>query len=575
MELSNIEELKSYNLQENTIVKTLGYYNALDGGGATYLITNSNSLTFEADDSFVIDLDSGLKAKMVIENNTVNIKQLGARCQDKLNIKYDIKDYIQRYLNFLNSELYHIKLYIPSGVWYCSECDMSRAKGFDIYGDKGLIQEYPNCTVISSFKDSQSYILSLGNGIKPVYNWHLDGITFSTNDYLYDNETKGFLPNLTKSLSDSALILWYACFGLSEEIEFDGIVGRCMRIRSCWENFFEIININNVSSDAAIVFDTIDTSLNAAANCTDSEFKTLRFERITGDCISFENNCQASGIHFGNINFEPSKHEIPSNTYYDDVSKFSGQSKALFTFKDGVSISIDNIQCNNLSYRYYSRNSINYIYDTIFEISTINGEVAVNLSKLIVHYAKKTTNLILQKNENTALKSNINISETINETDYDLICNVNGFPRLSAKHIKIYLKADTSGIFIPFYQNLKIESTHTRGLLYYDSDCENELNLAVRPIKNVSSRTKFFGQFYLANSKMYINAKIELGQIFQGYIVNKDLSVVSNFDLLGTGNYKTYEVNFNEANRLLGELVYIGSRSNTNNVEASFNGYIN
>lgn len=89
------------------------------------------------------------------------------------------------------------------------------------------------------------------------------------------------------------------------------------------------------------------------------------------------------------------------------------------------------------------------------------------------------------------------------------------------------------------------------------------------------SRAKFFGEFYLANSKMYINAKIEIGQTFQGYIVNKNLSVVSNFNLLGTGNYKTYEINFNEVNALLGELVYIGSRSNNNNVEASFNGYIN
>lgn len=40
MELLNIEELKSYNLQENTIVKTLGYYTAPDRGGATYLIMN-------------------------------------------------------------------------------------------------------------------------------------------------------------------------------------------------------------------------------------------------------------------------------------------------------------------------------------------------------------------------------------------------------------------------------------------------------------------------------------------------------------------------------------------------------
>ena len=527
------------------------------------------------DESFVIALDNGLKAKLIIKNNTINIKQLGARSQDTSNTKYDIKEYIERYLAYLDTQLYHVKLYIPSGIWYCSECDLVRAKGFKIYGDDGLQENYARSTVISSMNDNQEYIFKVGNNIKSTNNWGITGITLSANDYTYDTDTKGFLPSKTKTITDATLVLWYACFGLSEQLQFDGIIGRCMRVCSCWENFFGIINIQNVSSDSAIVFDTVDTSFIAEANITDSEFKTIRFERITGNCITFESNCAVSGVHFGNINLEPSKHEIESNIYYDDISAFEGESNAIFNFKGGASISVDNIQCNNLSYRYYTRNDINYIYDTIFKVSTTTEEVIANLSKLIVHYAKKITNAILQENPNSQLKSNIKISETINSTDYDLICNVSGFPNIDVKNMKNYLKANSSGRFIPFYKNVKREGTHTQGLLYYDPDCNNDLNLAVKPLKNVTSRAKLFAQFYLADTKMYIIAKIPTDETFEGYVISEDLVTMSNFDLVGTGSYTVYEIDLTSISSLLGKLVYIGSRSNTNNVDTSFNGYIN
>ena len=571
--ISNIEKLKKAKVKENEVVNTLGYYKAFDGGGATYLITNDNTLTI--DESFAIGLDNGLKAKLIIENNTINIKQLGARNQDMSDAKYDIKQYLQRYISYLDTQLYHIKLYIPSGVWYCSACDLTRVKGFDIVGDKGLIEGYPNCTVITSLNEDQEYVFRLGNGLKPTNNWHLDGITLSSNDYKYDETTRGFLPSNTKTITDALLILWYACFGLTEQLEFDGVIGRCLRICSCWENFFGIINVQNVSSDSKIVFDTVDTSFIAEANITDSEFKTLRFERITGDCITFESNCAVSGVHFGNINLEPSKHEIESNTYSDDISAFEGVSNAIFNFKGGASISIDNIQCNNLSYRYYTRNDINYIYDTIFKVSTTTEEVIVNLSKLIIHYAKKITNVILQKNPNSKLKSNISVSEIINTTNHDAICNVKGFPRISTGNSKIYSKPRIEGRFIPFYENLKIETTHTEGMLYYDSECENDLSLAVKPIKLAIGRSKLFANFYLSSTIMYIIAKIPEGSTFEGYIISEDLTAVSNFDLVGTGAYLPYKLDLSAIESLLGKKVYIGSRSNTNDIDASFNGYIN
>ena len=57
--------------------RTLGYYEPGDGGGAIYNIVEDNTLI--DDGGSVHDLDNGLKAKIVIENNTVNLATMGLK----------------------------------------------------------------------------------------------------------------------------------------------------------------------------------------------------------------------------------------------------------------------------------------------------------------------------------------------------------------------------------------------------------------------------------------------------------------------------------------------------------------
>ena len=54
------------NLIEGSYAKTLGYYEKNDGGGATYKITNTKSLT-----EYQEQLNSGLYATLIIENNII------------------------------------------------------------------------------------------------------------------------------------------------------------------------------------------------------------------------------------------------------------------------------------------------------------------------------------------------------------------------------------------------------------------------------------------------------------------------------------------------------------------------
>lgn len=107
----NVASLKdATDLENGQIVKTLGFYSQNDGGAATYIISNE---TLTADESFIIELQNNLFAKLQ-HTSKINIKQLGARSQDKENNKYDIADYVKRYLNYLLTVTDRYTLYIPA-----------------------------------------------------------------------------------------------------------------------------------------------------------------------------------------------------------------------------------------------------------------------------------------------------------------------------------------------------------------------------------------------------------------------------------------------------------------------------
>lgn len=62
-------------LVEGIVAKTLGYYEVNDGGAGDYLIVNDSSLI--GDYGSVLDLRNGLKAKLIIKDNTVTVEQFG------------------------------------------------------------------------------------------------------------------------------------------------------------------------------------------------------------------------------------------------------------------------------------------------------------------------------------------------------------------------------------------------------------------------------------------------------------------------------------------------------------------
>lgn len=63
------------NLSNGVVCKTLGYYNKYDNGNSLYYIVNDESL--EDDGGNIITLKNGLKAHLIIINNTLNVAQFG------------------------------------------------------------------------------------------------------------------------------------------------------------------------------------------------------------------------------------------------------------------------------------------------------------------------------------------------------------------------------------------------------------------------------------------------------------------------------------------------------------------
>ena len=120
------------NLINGSYAKTLGYYSANDGGGATYKITDTESET-----EYQEELESGLYATLIIENE-VNVKQLGAY-GDSI---HDDKNAFETALN-LNNEVI-----IPSGNYLLN--------GLTIPTNKNLIG-LDNTTLIITDTINMSY----------------------------------------------------------------------------------------------------------------------------------------------------------------------------------------------------------------------------------------------------------------------------------------------------------------------------------------------------------------------------------------------------------------------------------
>ena len=290
-QFSNIETMKSYNLKNGEVCETLGYYTINDGGGSKYIIVNTQSLADEC-----IQLNNGLYAKLIINNDKINIKQLGGKCNDNTFDNFNCFEKFENIAKYYNKQL---TLYIPQGIWYTSPYTFTKTTGVSIIGISSNMQGRDNQnTVLKPFIDNQSYILKIGNDD-------------SNGDIEYVNLVTGyFLDKLVFSgkISDSALIIkgcMYSHIGLINFRFIDG--GYCFNISNSWEIQVDKLIFRVITSyKACIYFDKQVKILNSSivSNVSAIYFDYITIEDNNGNCI--ETHPKAAAVHneFNVINIE-------------------------------------------------------------------------------------------------------------------------------------------------------------------------------------------------------------------------------------------------------------------------------
>ena len=130
-------------LVSGDVVQTLGYYSKNDGGEGLYEIVNDSSL--EDNGGSVHELDNGLKAKLIIENDTINVKQFGA----KGNGTTDDTSAIQKAINQYDKIFFSNGTYMTSNLTITSNKKVEgtkhstiQAKNITISGTNNILRNF-------------------------------------------------------------------------------------------------------------------------------------------------------------------------------------------------------------------------------------------------------------------------------------------------------------------------------------------------------------------------------------------------------------------------------------------------
>ena len=139
-------------------IRTIGYYTANDGGGATYkVVSNKPSGVSEV-------LANGLYAELVLDGNIINVRQCGVIGSNSTNA-----DIVQRIMD--NVSLNRYTLYFPSGSYILSHGVTERHAAMNIIGD-GIMS-----VITGNFNES---ILKFDTNVLQFYYMTIKDIAFNS-----------------------------------------------------------------------------------------------------------------------------------------------------------------------------------------------------------------------------------------------------------------------------------------------------------------------------------------------------------------------------------------------------------
>ena len=404
----SVNALKTSNkIKNNTICKTQGYYEAGDGGGAIYRITDNPAL----ENAFSFSVAKGLTAELIYDDE-INIKQLGARDYDENGTRVDIVPFIELYVsktnnigNSANTKM--LKLFIPAGRWFSSPYKF-KASSIFVFGVNGYSYPYATGTIILPIDNNQPYIWVVGDNTiddlgREYGNINIMSLTFSThNPSKLDGIYVGGLTNENAFTCEKLLTIGRCYGGIVDNIHFTNYIGTPLTITSSNELIFNDLTFRNGDSleNGNIVF---DTDVTGSKNISACFFNKLSFEGVKGDLLSFKKDCKFINNYIGTIIFEDREVKISKNGTFrnyvistDNTKTFTSKAIINIQEQDYCEIIIDNILLNNFGKVVFLLGASEYLFDTIV---LKNGKVSkgqVNI-KNISHTGARRNIMLLNE----------------------------------------------------------------------------------------------------------------------------------------------------------------------------------
>lgn len=532
-------------LKEGMHVKTKGYYNVNDGGGAEYHITAT-----ESNSEYQEEISNNLYATLIIDNDTVDFRQLGGILNDNT---FDSKNVVLDYVNLCEKVNKTLKLLIPEGNIYLSPTHICRIGGVNIEGCSGFPARGYMGTVLNPLNDNQNYILKFGGES------NMDSTTLS-----YDaTNTSNIIKNITfssngKNINYGCLVLEYANYGIYEDIYFNSVIGTGLYIRSSWENYFNRINFRSISdfSKPKLLFDTARSITGVSGNISSSSFDKLMFENCCGNLIQVNVSANFLNNQFGEINIENSYNALLPNETATNITENTDLSTMtpLYVFYGvGFDNTFDTINYTGLNARekyYTSRDNDNYYFQGIFGVPSSTEAIEGNIFNNII-------NNIFLRRDATIL--------TTNELFYNAFkfscSNIVGSTKISKKfeinngcgqiNILNFTDRDTAtssvNRHVKMLNSIDLYKYGINGTTYYNENAINDLGLILK--KYTSSTVLLNGLFYPFDYSQTKKQLFKLRCKGSGSFVVRGLVDGSNSDktysLTNTGDWENISIEMN------------------------------
>jgi len=396
--------------------KTLGYYSISDGGSSLYKIIDSTGIT--PDGSYYIKLDNGLIAELIIENDTINFPQLGAKPNDNT---FDCKQYLLNYVNICNNFNKTFELKIPNGKWYFSETHIARVGGVHITGDSSFYGGRGNDygSQILALNDPQQYIWKFGGSAD------MNNTTLSYNSTNTSNKISSLtFSSGAKHIQYGCLALEYSNYGVYHDLCFRNIYGTGLYMRSCWENYFDILLFRTIwdFTKPCINFAKTRPITGVASNISSNSFDKIMFEGTSGDMIYLEYGCSFINNQIGEINIENSmalyegetSSNITEETILDDMHPYYVINGYLTNsvIKDIVITGLNSFE------KYATTNFGYYYYKSIINIGDYVSASQTNLTTFTIgNIIERSRNQILSCKSSYAAACSVIINSINGESN--------------------------------------------------------------------------------------------------------------------------------------------------------------